>query len=286
MQDQVEIGNGSLRAGIKAQGAELCSLVHARVGEVLWQAEPAWPRHSPVLFPIVGKLRDDAYAHGGQRFGMTQHGFARDRRFGWEEVTATSCRAVLQQDAASLAAYPFAFRLELHYAVAGETLRLTYRVSNAGEAPMPFGLGAHPGFRWPLREGAAHGLEFEQEEPAPIARLRGGLLETDAEPSPVQGRVLPLSRALFEADAIVMPAPRSLSLRYGAEGGPALRFAWHGLAHLGLWARPGGDFLCIEPWQGLPDPIGFSGELADKPGMVLLPPGETWEAGWEVTVEP
>ena len=167
-----------ITATVKAEGAELCSLRDADGREFLWQAGPAWPRHAPVLFPIVGRLNGDHLRHEGATYHLTQHGFARDRRFAWSAREATTCRLVLQDDAATRALYPFAFRLELTYAVADDTLTITYAITNPGQGVLPVSIGAHPAFRWPLAEGiarGAHRLEFAQPEPAPICRLESGL---------------------------------------------------------------------------------------------------------------
>ncbi|MGI4941983.1 MAG: aldose 1-epimerase family protein [Janthinobacterium lividum] len=282
-----EMGDGRLTVAVLAEGAELCSLRHAEAGELLWGAGPAWPRHSPVLFPIVGRLAGDTLRHAGRTYPLSQHGFARDRRFRWEERDAASCRLVLEDDAATRTAFPFPFRLELHYALADATLRVGYRVTNTGNAVLPCSLGAHPAFRWPLAPGIAaesHRLLFAVEEPAPVRRLEGGLLRADPEPTPVEGRVLPLRRTLFAADALILDQLASRSLRYEAPGAAGLELGWDGFAQLGLWSREGGDFLCIEPWHGVADPAGFEGDFTDKPGVMLIAPGETRELGWWVRV--
>lgn len=110
MKDRHVLQNGYLSATIKADGAELCSLRDAEDEELLWQAAPVWPRHAPVLFPIVGRLKGDVLRHRGQHYPMTQHGFARDRRFAWLQRTATTCRLALHDDGETRAHYPFAFR--------------------------------------------------------------------------------------------------------------------------------------------------------------------------------
>ena len=93
------MSNGTLSATVKAEGAELCSLCDASGGEILWQAAAIWPRHAPVLFPIVGRLKDDTLRHDGKAYRLTQHGFARDRRFAWLNRSTTACRLVLHEDA-------------------------------------------------------------------------------------------------------------------------------------------------------------------------------------------
>lgn len=275
-------------AVVSRDGAELQSLA-AGGRERLWQAGPAWPRRAPVLFPIVGKLAGDRFLHRGTSYRMTQHGFARDRRFGWGERGRASCCLVLEDNASTRQAYPFAFRLEVSYALADGALRAVLSVTNTGADVLPASVGAHPAFRWPLSEGVAkkaHWLEFTAPEAAPVRRLEAGLLSTAAEPTPVQGHKLPLDDALFARDALILDRPASRSVRYSAEDGSAIEVSWSGFTQLGLWSKPGCDFLCIEPWFGTASPVGFDGEFADKPGLMLLRPGERRDLEWSANLYP
>ncbi|WP_428394050.1 aldose 1-epimerase family protein [Lichenicoccus sp.] len=278
----------ALTATISAHGAELHSIRTAAGAELLWQAGPAWPRHAPVLFPIVGRLAEDTLIHEGVPTRMTQHGFARDRRFDFVSRERDACRLRLDDDAQSRAIYPFAFELEIDYRIEGPTLTVGYTVSNPSTTLLPASLGAHPAFLWPLTAGLprqAHAIIFEQPEPAPVRRVEDGLLRPDTEPSPIRGRTLALDDALFTNDALILEAPASRSLRYGVAGGPGLRIAWSGFHQLGLWSKPGAGFLCIEPWSGLASPRGFAGEFRDKPHLMRIPPGASRHSSWSVTVE-
>ncbi len=281
--------NDRLAIAVKADGAELTSLRSAVAGELLWQAGAEWPRHAPVLFPIVGRLAGDTLRHGGQGFRMTQHGFARDRHFDWVERDAQNCRLVLRDDAGTRAIYPFRFDLEVGYRLDGDRLSVEYRLHNPGDAVLPASLGAHPAFRWPLAEGVAkqaHRLVFARDEPAPIRRVGNGLLRPEPQPSPIAGRILPLDEALFADDAVILEHPASDSVRFEAPGNhPALEVAWHGMTQLGIWSKPGAAFLCIEPWHGLASPAGFDEAFADKPHLMHLPPGAEARLGWSVRVE-
>lgn len=273
------LSNGRLTAKIKAAGAELCSLQDAQGREVLWQAGPEWPRHAPLLFPIVGKLKDNVLHHRGKSYPMTQHGFVRDQQFDWLEQTPQSCALRLEDNAASRARYPFAFRLDVTYALQGETLVIGYAVSNTGNEMLPASIGAHPAFNWPLPgagDKQSHSLVFSDAEPAPIRRLKDGLLLPDGRPTPVDGGALALSETLFVDDAIIIDQLASTSLRYMAPGAPAIDLAWEGFHQLGIWSKPSGaPFLCIEPWNGFASPVDFDGEFADKPGVMHIAVGET-----------
>jgi galactose mutarotase-like enzyme len=277
MMDRHSLSNGTLSATVKADGAELCSLRDAAGEEMLWQAAPIWPRHAPVLFPIVGRLKDDTLRHDGKSYRMTQHGFARDKRFAWLNRSATGCRLVLHEDAETRAIYPFAFRLEIAFTLDDDALQASFSVTNPGREVLPASLGAHPAFVWPLAEGigkAAHVLEFASPEQAPIRRLDGGLLRPEPVPTPVVDDTLALDPSLFAADALIFPEVSSSSVRYTAPGAPAIEVSWQGFRDLGVWSRDGGDFVCIEPWFGTASPTDFDGEFRDKPGLMLIAPGE------------
>jgi galactose mutarotase-like enzyme len=285
--DRHEFASPGLSAGVLAQGAELCSLRDGAGRDYLWSAEPVWPRHAPVLFPIVGRLHDDTLIHKGRSYRLTQHGFARDRRFTWVERTTTGCRLALNDDAQTRAMYPFAFRFEIAYAVADTTLEVTYMVANTGEEVLPASMGAHPAFRWPLVPGEpkeAYGLTFDAEETGPLRGVAGGLLTEANRPSPIAGRDLALNEALFSADALILEHPASRSVRFSAGGGPSLTVSWEGFEQLGLWSRAGGDFLCIEPWRGMASPADFTGDFTRKPWLMLIPPGESRSAVHRVTL--
>ena len=274
---------GGISATIEADGAELCTLQDANGRDLLWDAGPLWPNHSPVLFPIVGELAGDQAHVGGRAYKLARHGFARRRRFAWVDRATTRCSLELRDDEETRAVYPFGFRLVLSYAIADAALRVEYALTNPGTDVLPASLGAHPAFRWPLRDGAQtdYRLEFAADEPAPIYRLAAGLLDPAGLPSPVEGRVLPLDPALFAPDAIIMLEPRSRRLRYVGPGG-GLEFSWEGFPQLGLWQKPGADFICIEPWHGYSSPVGWDGEFHDKPGIMLVPPGKTVTFSWTV----
>ena len=285
-----QIRDDGLTVMVSAMGAELQSVRTPGGGELLWQAGPQWPRHAPVLFPIVGRLAHDTLTHEGTAYRMTQHGFARDRLWRFISREPRSCRLLLEDDAQSRAIYPFAFRLELEYRIEPRpgvsSLTVEATLSNPSTTVLPASLGAHPAFIWPLDPDVAadaHEIVFAEPEPGPIRRVSAGLLRPQAEPSPIRGRHLALSDALFTDDAMIMEAPASRSLRYGVPGGAALEIGWSGFSQLGLWSKAGAGFLCVEPWSGLASPEGFEGEFTTKPHLMLIAPGEARQASWTMT---
>jgi galactose mutarotase-like enzyme len=291
--DVWRIASSGVAATVSASGGELVSLTDARGEELLWQAGPQWPRHAPVLFPVVGRLKGDVLRHAGGTYRVTQHGFARDRVFEWTEQGQVRASLLLVDDPESRAIYPFAFRLETTLLVEGSRLTVAHSVSNPGDVDLPFSIGAHPGFRWPLADGVpkdAHVLEFEARETG-VKRsvVDGGLLGPEG-PLPFDGVTLPLDESLFSQDALVMPDVASRSVRYvalGPEGAElrALTFSWRGYRDLGVWSAPkGAPFLCVEPWRGMASFSDWDGEFTQKPGVVLLPPGHSQHFEWTVTV--
>ena len=280
MDHLITIASADLTARINPLGAELLSLTDAVGREYLTDADPAfWTGHAPVLFPIVGALNGGCYRLGDTEYPLPKHGFARTSQFKLIAQETAEARFRLTDSGATRAVYPFAFVLELAFRIEGVALHMTATVENPGEEPLPFGFGFHPAFAWPLPGGAdkaAHRIVFAEDESQPIRRIdpASGLLLPESQPSPVEGRSLAPDPALFEADALIWDHLTSRALRYGVPGGPELQIAFPDTPMLGIWQKPGARYLCIEPWQGIADPLGYTGDFRDKPGVVTLPPGE------------
>ncbi|MFZ3482667.1 aldose 1-epimerase family protein [Sphingomonas sp. 3-13AW] len=290
MADRVEIGNGILTAAIDPLGAELVSLRDAQGRELMTNADPAyWTGHAPILFPIVGRLAGDRYRLDGRDYALPQHGFARRRTFTLAEQSAERVRFRLEDDAESRAVYPRAFALDVTHALEGATLTTTVTVTNRDTCDLPASIGFHHAFAWPLPYGRprdAHRITFETPEPATLASIEDGLIAPAPRPSPLQGCVLPLSDDLFTEDALVWRQLKSQSLRYDAGEGPALQIGFPDTPMLGIWTKPGAAFICVEPWHGIADPVGFDGEIWDKPGMMRVAPGASRSAVMSVTLLP
>jgi galactose mutarotase-like enzyme len=286
----ITLSNPTLSAQISALGAELVVLRDEAGRDLLWNGDPAfWTGRSPILFPIVGRVRDDRIRVGGAEYPIKPHGFARTSPFEVIEATETFCRLRLGSDAATRAQYPFDFRLDVTYRLDEATLEVSASVLNEGPQEMPASFGFHPAFRWPLPYGGAreaHEIRFEASEPDPIRRPADGLIAPTARPSPVEGRRLQLRDDLFDEGALVFDRLRSRSVQYGTPEGRSITIAFPCMPHLGIWTKPGAGFICIEPWQGYADPEGFEGELAEKPGIVLLEPGTARSFHMVIAVSP
>lgn len=286
-----EIAGDRLKATFRTAGAELCSLRTQEGLELLWSGDPAvWARQAPNLFPVVGAVREDRILHHGQAYPMPKHGFARDLEWTLARQSAHALTLRLVDGPGTREHYPFPFRLECTARVSHTSLQFAYELANPGSEPLPASLGAHPAFRWPLLPKARkeeHWLEFEKPEAELMASVDPqGLLRPQSRVSPLNGRILKLQEDLFQQDALVFPQVRSRTLRYSAPGAPTLQVAWDGFQDLGVWSRPGGDFLCIEPWRGHADPADFQGEFSEKPGSFQVAPGRSVVCKYTISVLP
>lgn len=276
----LRIEAGPWTADIAAEGAELKRLRWKGV-DLLWNGDPTWwGRTAPVLFPVVGAVSNGEIRVGANVYPMPKHGFARDLRWKVEAHEGPSLTLSLGDSPETRTHLPFAFRLLLTYRINADGLLMTATLENPSDTALPASFGFHPAFRWPLDAAhpkLAHRLRFEREETAPLRRLEGDLMGQPIWPNPIVGQELALHDDLFEHDALIFTEPLSRGLRYGVPGGLELLLTWN-LPHLGVWTKPGAPFLCLEPWQGFADPVGFSGDLADKPGQAILPPksSKTW----------
>jgi galactose mutarotase-like enzyme len=272
----VELSAGASRAMIALRGAEL---TRWRVAgrEMIWTPDAAvWADSAPILFPVVGWTREGQARVDGVAYPLGLHGFARACAFAVESRSADRVVLILRATEETRALYPFAFALRVEYALEDAALAVALSVENTGSAPMPYACGLHPGFRWPFDGGAApdYRIVFDAPESPRVPIIApGGLFSHETRPVPIDGRELALAHDLFAREALCLIDARSAGLTFERRGGAALRVDLDDFPHLALWSRVGAPFLSIEAWTGHGDPVGFTGELRDKPSMRLLPPG-------------
>jgi galactose mutarotase-like enzyme len=282
MTASVELRSEALTAVIAPLGAELRSLRTHDGLELIWPGDAAWwARSSPLLFPVIGRLREGHVRYRGREYAMPPHGFAMHERFELVGCDGTSCRWRLGTSTRLREQYPFDFELDVVYAVRGCSLHIDATVRNAGPATMPFSFGFHPGLRWPARGAArsAHWIEFEAVENAGTRRPAvSGLLGPPGPPLPLRGLTLPLVDSLFEGGAHVLPRAVSRHAVFGDDRGEICRIGWEGMESLTLWTKPGAPFICIEPWQGLPDSDDRPRELDQRDGALRLEPDQAHSA--------
>jgi len=288
----VTLSSSALAAEISPVTAELVRLRDRDGHDLLWNGDPAdGTGRSPLLFPIVGRLRDDRANIAGQSYGLKPYGFARTMTFELVTVSPSFCQFRLMTNAATQSQYPFAFALEVSYGLEGSTLLVQAAVTNTDPSVMPVSFGFRPVLRWPLPYGGAreaHEIRFETPEPAPIRRPRDGRIAATPHPTPVDGQRLPLRDALFVDGALISDQLHSRIVHYGVPGRRALRVAFPDLPHLGIWTQPGADFVGIASWQGCAGPEVFTSDFAETPGLVQLAPGavRTFEMALSVTSGP
>lgn len=287
MATSTRIGNGHLSVEVSALGAEMQSLTTHDGRSWLWSGDAAfWTGRSPVLFPIVGKAPDDHVSIDGVPYSMAQHGFARRREFSLAASNESMCRYVLTTSEETKAIYPFDFELAVEHAVKDRTLAVTAEVVNRGNKSMPFGLGFHPAFLWPLpgAQGREHTIVLDNGAEPALVRLEGGLVRPEKLPSPFRGGRLVLDHPMFDHDAMIFPTGAGSGLSYSAQGGPTLRFSFENLPNLALWSKPGAPFICIEPWHGTAAELNGSADLSKRPYSVALPARDSARFGFTVEV--
>lgn len=264
--------NHRFQAEVDTLGAELRRLRDCVKGEeLLWQGDPAvWSGSAPVLFPVVGRLREGGYRHKGQRYEMPKHGFARSSEFAVTRQEGDVLTLELRESPQTLQIYPFAFSLQITFRLLAAGLRVEYAVRNPAATELFFTLGSHPGLCLPP-EGGPYRIEFDEPETLAVFRLEGDLLSTQSEPFMRGERIIPLTPDTFARDALIFK--NISSRRIGVVGQQrAVYVDTSGAPHLGLWAKAGAEYVCIEPWYSYDDAADVSGELSEKPGILTLAP--------------
>jgi galactose mutarotase-like enzyme len=294
--DWISLQSGELSAAINPLGAQLSVLRDSSGRDLLWNGDPAvWAGRAPILFPTIGELAGGAFRLGANTYPLPRHGFARNKPF--QVVAATAAQASqpaqatfrLSADESTLKVYPFQFQLDVSFVLQGATLAVTSSVRNLGHSPLTASVGYHPGFRWPLPYGqprAGHFIEFEHDEGPTIRRLDShGLLAPERHTTPLRGRRLYLDDSLFKDDVVIFEGLHSRSVTYGADTGPRLRVGFPDATYLGIWTKPAAaPFICIEPWRGVADAAGFTGDFTDKLGAFSVAPGAVQELNMHLTL--
>ena len=272
------IANDQITVDIAALGAEM-QLIQTRDGrQWLWHGDAAyWTGRSPLLFPIVGKAPNDTVTVDGVPFQMSQHGFARRSNFSLLVEESDRCVYRLTASEASRAMYPFDFQLDVEHRVEGRAVVVSATVTNCDHKIMPFGIGFHPAFAWPLpgAEGKPHSIELDDGGAPALRRLSGGLVDPKALPSPFDAGRLTLEHSQFANDAMLFPEGAGAGLVYGPAEGPSVHFTWENLPNFALWTKPGAGFICLEPWHVTAAAVGGSEELSERPYTELLGAGAT-----------
>lgn len=289
----VTIENGQLIAKIAEKGAELQSLQSRDTSrEYIWQADPEyWGKHAPILFPIVGALKDGRYRYEGQEYELPRHGFARDREFTVIEQTQDSVTLQLVADEATRTVYPFDFALNVHYELGGEGLQVRYEVHNPSQKELFFSVGGHPAFNVPLEDNLTfedYYLAFSPMKSRIELPLAGNFIDMSQRTLGATNTNLRLTHDLFQNDALIYETKGLTSVTIASEKSPhSVRVAFNDMAYVGIWTPypKAAPFLCIEPWAGVADTTDATGELTEKLGIQKLAPGATFRTKYAIIVK-
>lgn len=280
--------NDCLKITVNSQGAELKSVFDkSNNTELLWQANPEfWGKSSPVLFPIVGTLKNGIYIYNKKEYNLPRHGFARDYNFKEEEVSDSQLIFSLEASQKTLQVYPFLFRLQIIYNLEGSRLQVKYKVENlSDDKTMCFSLGAHPAFKVGRKadDFSSYKLLFNNDYVLKANQLKDGLLTTQQHDILLNNQKLNLHYKLFEIDALVLLDMKSDKITLlNEDDASVLEFSFANFPYFGLWTVKDSGFLCLEPWSGFSDFETHNQQLENKAGINILQPKETWSAWWSV----
>ncbi len=264
----------------KPQGAELESIKLDGV-EKLHDGLKDWKRHAPVLFPIVGQVKDGKTIIDGKECTLSQHGFARDMEF--EQIGTNSY--ALKYNEETLEKYPYKFELDIFYEINENSVTTNYIVKNLDDKEIVFGLGGHPAFvcDYPNAE-----LEFETlEDELEIYQLENGLVKTQKEETSqfTDGKKIVLNENFFDNDAVIMKKLKSNKVVLKENGKKILTFDFTDFPILAIWSKKGANFLCIEPWFNTADRVDSDGIYDHKENLIYLAPGKDFKAKYTVEFE-
>ena len=278
------ISNSNLTAVINALGAELISLKNSINREYIWEGNPEfWGKHSPVLFPIVGCLKENQYSYNVTKYSLFRHGFANSMEFNIIEKSAESVVFSVTNNQETLDNYPFKFELQISYTLIKSSLKIGYKVINTNEFEMPFSIGAHPAFALP-NEFNSYALKFEKSEELVCFQLENDLISNKTVSLPMEENCLPLSYSLFENDALIFKELESKAITITENNVPFLKIKFDDFPSLGIWTKQKAPYICLEPWFGYADTITNSGELSEKEGIQIIGINEQFQSEYSIEI--
>lgn len=280
-----------LKVKITRKGAEICSIQNKEGDEYMWNANPdIWNSYAPVLFPIIGGLKNGKYTFEGKEYAISKHGFIRNNEnLAVTNHTETSITLQYRYSKETLKIYPFKFEFNITFSVDGPVITISHKIINNDDKTMYFSLGGHPAFKCPLTEIENYDdyfLKFEEKENCNTYLLNNeGLLSGETRPLLNKSDTLFLEHSLFNKDALILKElkSRKVSLNHKTKG-PILSVAFNDFEYLGLWAKPDGNFICIEPWLGVTDNENTDSDLKTKEGILTLNRDTDFKASFHITI--
>ncbi|MBP3285125.1 MAG: aldose 1-epimerase family protein [Clostridia bacterium] len=284
------IGNDALKVTLKSAGAEMTSINYRGI-EYLWNGDKKyWGRHAPILFPIVGRLKDNKTVIEGKEYEMSQHGFARDCDFQLNLATSTMACYRLKYNEETLKKYPYRFELSITYEVMENSVKVTYQVKNKDDKTMFFSIGGHPAFRWPLLESEKfedYVIEFSEKETANRISVEDGYVYETEDLLLKDEDTISLSKKVFDIDTFIFHHLNSKSVTFKSKKSEkAVILHFEGFPYLGIWSRKDeAEFLCLEPWFGIADRKETNGIFEEKPGINRLEPKASFECSYKIELQ-
>lgn len=278
------ISNTELTVIINSLGAELISLKNFDNKEFIWDANPEfWGKHSPILFPIIGCLKENKYSYNGNYYSLLRHGFASKMEFNIIKKSAENVVFSLTNNDETLKNYPFEFELQISYTLVKSNLKIGYIVLNKNNFKMPFSIGGHPAFALP-NDFDSYSLEFEKSEILICSQLENDLICNETITLPMKENRLPLSYSLFENDALIFKKLESKAITILENDIPFLKVKFESFPSLGIWTKTKAPYICIEPWFGYADTMTNSGELSEKEGIQIIGIKEQFQSEYSIEI--
>ena len=278
-----------LKIQTKKEGAELTSIQY-NDKEMLFQGAQVldsngntfWKRQAPILFPIVGQLKNSKKEIEGKKYEMSQHGFARDMKFEEISKTENEHHYMLKYNEETLKKYPYKFELHVIYEIEKDTLIVTYKVKNVDEKSIYFGLGGHPAFNCDYSNGEYEIAFSENEDEIEFLKLKDG--HTEIADNILEDNKIYLKENTFDNDAVIMKNIKSnkVVLQNHKTNKKILEFDFTGFPYLALWSKKGAPFVCIEPWQNTADRIDSTQIYKDKENIIKLEKNKEFECKYSI----
>jgi galactose mutarotase-like enzyme len=281
---KIILSNSELTATINTFGAELISLKNKSNREYIWEGNPNyWGKHSPILFPIVGSLKNNSYCYNNVVYNLPRHGFVREMDFDVIKKTDSTVVFSIQQSTVTLEKYPFQFELQISYTLINSVLKISFKVINNNDVSMPFSIGAHPAFAI-ANDFENYELQFEKSENLVVSKLENDLISNTTYTLPLENNSMPLTYSLFENDALIFKTIKSKSVTIAENKIPFLKVQYNDFPSLGIWTKSQAPFICIEPWLGYADTIENNGNLEQKEGIQILGVNQIFETNYLIEI--
>lgn len=288
---EVLISNKNLEVKINSFGAELISLKNLDKNiEYMWQKNPQyWNKCSPVLFPFVGAIKNNQYFYDRNKYLFSpKHGFARDNEFELLNQQKDCAEFIFRANENTKKIYPFNFNFYIKYILKENFLQIEYKVENLEDKKMYFSLGAHPAFNTPLDSNTKYSdyfIEFEKVENGDVYFLENSLFNVEKKKNLFVKNTLHLTENIFEDDVLILKNTNSKKIYLKNKNGSfTLGFKFEGFKHLAFWSKPNAPYICLEPWNGLPDYKDCTGNLEEKADIETIEAKETYTRNIEIEV--